>query len=971
MSAALEAYGRITGRQLLYRSETVQGRVVRGLQGRFTADDALRRILAGTGIQVRRSGANTFILSGGRTVAPAAQKKQPKGSARASATPSRASTPAKSSPDEETIVVVGSNLRRPGGTSTEVITLTRAEIERAGAGSLAEAIAGLPQNFGGTATEDTSLTSADTRSLNNSLASGVNLRGLGSDATLTLVNGRRVAGSGGKGDFTDLSLIPLLLVERVEVLPDGASAIYGSDAVGGVINVVLRKSFTGAETRVRVGASTQGGGEDVQAGQLFGLSWRSGHLIAAYDYERREKLGAWQRRFTQSADLRPFGGSDWRLFFSNPATILDVDPKTRALVPMYGVPVGQNGSNLKAQDFLPGGNFQNQLEGSDILPTQEHHVGYAAAEQELAPKVRLFAEGRFAQRKYEFDGPGAVGAFQITPINPFFVSPTGASSTIVAYSFYDELGPSHNVGRVQAWSGTAGAQVDGPAGWLAELYVNAARERTSTRSENLLNSSYVNEALGSSPDLPQTSFSTAHDGFLNLFGSGRVNSPAILDFISQGFTAERFRSQIRAANVKADGPLFALPGGKARAAIGASIRDEDFLREGESFLSGVTPVSLSRTDASRTVKAVFAEVLLPLVGDGAGSPGLRRVEVTGAVRHESYSDFGSTTNPKVSLLWEPFSGVSLIGSYGTSFRAPALRELRDRLGVSATQLPNGKGGQTPVIFLSGGNPDLQPERAKSVNASLRWVPPSVPRLTLQATYFATRFRGRIEQPALENSSLVLGSPAYAPFVQFVNPATSPADRALVLDLMSRPGSNVPSFFPPELFQAIVDGRYVNSGELFVRGFDLLASHSFPLGGGTANGSLNATYLIDYKRRLTPIAAAVDQVATIGNPTDLRARGSFGWTKGAFGYYAGVNYVHGYIDNISVPARPVGSWTTADLQLRYDGRSGPWKNISVALSIQNLFDTDPPFANRRSGHGYDATNADPLGRYISLQVTTRW
>jgi iron complex outermembrane receptor protein len=971
LSAALEAYGQATGRQLLYRSDVVQGLTARALRGTFTADEALRRLLDGTGIKIHQTRSGAFVLSRGSSGRPPAARAL---QAAVASKPQRARRPVPGGPsiDEAPIVVTGSNLRRPGRSAAEVITLSRADIERSGAGSLAEAVGSLPQNFSGTATEDTSLTSADSRSLNIGLGSSVNLRGLGSNATLTLVNGRRVAGSGGKGDFADLSLIPLLLVERVEVLPDGASAIYGSDAVGGVVNVVLRRRFDGAETRLRVGTSTRGGGEDVQAGQLLGASWGSGHVLAAYDFERRDRLAAWQRRFTRSADLRPFGGNDWRLYFSNPASVLVSDPKTRSLVPAFGVPAGQDGRNLQPQDFTAGANLQNHLLGTDILPRQQHHIAYAFAEQALGPRVKAFAEGRFAQRRYDFNGPAAVGAFQVTPSNPFFASPTGSSSAIVAYSFYGELGPSRNVGKVRAWSGTFGLEAEGPKGWLTQVYASRAEERTRTRSDNLVNSTFANEALGTAPDNPQTPFSASRDGFLNLFGAGRVNSRPVLDFIAQAYSEDGTRSRVTAANVQSDGPLFSLPGGSARAAVGATFRREAFLRAGESFFTGTTPTPLSRTDADRSIKAVFAEVLLPLLGGATGIPAFRRLELTAAVRHERYSDFGATTDPKVTLLWEPVAGLSLFGSYGTSFRAPALRESRDRIGVSATQLPNGRGGQTPVLFLTGGNPDLTPERARSLSGTLKWAPPASPGTTLQATLFATRFRGRIEQPALEDSSKVLADPIYAPFVRPVNAGTNAADRALVLDLMTRPGSQVPTVFPPEFFQAIVDGRYVNAAEVRVKGIDVLATRSFPLAGGTLATAFNASYLMDYKRRITPVAPAIERVATLGNPTDLRARATASWTKKEFGLSVGLNYVNGYTDLVSVPSRRVAALTTADFQIRYDGAaSGPWKNVSAAFSVQNAFDRDPPFANRRSGHGYDATNADPIGRYIALQLTTRW
>ena len=216
-------------------------------------------------------------------------------------------------------MLTGTNIRGAGGGSSPLVTVSRDEIERAGQSTVGAAVAALPQNFGGTSTEDTSLTSSDRTTLNEGLGSGANLRGLGSDATLTLINGRRVAGAGGQAEFTDISMIPLAAVERIEVLADGASAIYGSDAVGGVINVILRKSFKGGETRFYSGVPTQGGASEVQVGQVLGSAWGGGHALIAYEYSLRERLRARERDYTRSADLRPLGGSDWRSFLTREA----------------------------------------------------------------------------------------------------------------------------------------------------------------------------------------------------------------------------------------------------------------------------------------------------------------------------------------------------------------------------------------------------------------------------------------------------------------------------------------------------------------------------------------------------------------------------------------------------------------------------------------------------------------------------
>ena len=250
MDQALISFGRQSGMQLLYPGDVPLGMRSQALSGRFTPSAALSRLLEGSGLGFRYTRANVVTVF-------------------------RISDQADLDSEEavvEEIVVTGSYLRGAQGASP-VRTITSDEIDRRGHATVAEALAALPQNFGGTANEGTAATSADRSSSNSGFASGVNLRGLGADATLVLVNGRRMAGTGIAGDFSDVSTLPSSAVERVEVLLDGASALYGSDAVGGVVNVILRDRFDGAESRLRIGSNTDGASRSYQASHTAGRNW--------------------------------------------------------------------------------------------------------------------------------------------------------------------------------------------------------------------------------------------------------------------------------------------------------------------------------------------------------------------------------------------------------------------------------------------------------------------------------------------------------------------------------------------------------------------------------------------------------------------------------------------------------------------------------------------------------------------------
>jgi len=968
----LRYVGKITGLEMLYSNASVSGLRAPRLLGTMSADQALARLLTGSGLAAARPTPNMVVLSstGGAAAAAGVQ-------AHARHPISRPKHVAKDSDDSPTpdtaIVVTGSNIRGQTQGASPLTVIDHTDLANSGRTTVADALAQLPQNFGGTATESSLVAGSDKQTANVGAASSVNLRGLGSNATLTLIDGRRVAGSGGAADFTDLSTIPLIAVDRIEVLADGASALYGSDAVGGVVNIKLRQKFDGAESQLRLGTVTSGGTRELDFGQLLGKSWATGHVLLAYEYYHRDALASASRRFAQSQDLRPLGGDDFRSYYSVPGTILAADPTLGGYVPAYAIPAGQDGTHLTPDDFTPGANLQNQQAGTDLLPRQTRHSVYLTADQQIGSAVRLYAEGRYAHRNYAYDEAPATALFSITPADPFFVSPDGSASSLIAYSFANELGATRNTGHVSAYSATLGATVSPGGDWQIDTYVSRAQEKTLGRTSNSVNTQHLDEALGNAPVDPSSGYDPAIDGYFNPYGTGSSNSAATLAYIGSGFETTVLRSEMTTVESKSDGTLLHLPGGPLRLAIGASWRRERLLDGGMAFSSADTPTIFATSDEARSVAAGYAELAVPLFGRDNALPMLRRLDLSLAFRYEHHSDYGSTTNPKLGLVWTPVTGLTLRGSYGTSFRAPALPEVHNPYEVSATQLPNAAGGYTPVIFLTGGNANLKPERATSYSLGTIIAPPRWTGFRAEATWFQTRFTNRIGRPAFENILSALKDPTLSPFVTPLDPVHNPADLARIEALIADPSSTVPTYVPPSFFQAIVDSRYVNTAEVLVRGIDVALSQGFRLGSGEASATASATYLIDYKQRTTPTAPLIEEVNQVGYPAAFRAEASLSWSGRIWGGTFTAHHVGGYHDELSIPARHVDSWTTFDLQLRYTppGLKGLANGLSFALSAQNIADTDPPFVNRSQPLGYDPANADPLGRFVSLQIRKAW
>ncbi|MBC7767973.1 MAG: TonB-dependent receptor, partial [Phycisphaerales bacterium] len=365
LSRALVEFAAQSDLQLLFAQDDVAGLSSRPVQGRLTPETALATLLP--------EGAPRVEIAGDRVV-----RVEPP-------LPQYAEGGAVVSGDD--LVVTGTRIRGAVPAGANVLTLDEAAIAETGRSTVQDVLATLPQNFFGGQNEAAQQSSAS-NGRNLSFGASVNLRGLGADSTLALVNGRRLAPAG-FGHFVDISSIPLAAVSRVEILPDGASATYGADAVGGVVNVILQDEYEGAETTFRAGSDGRGDVADLGLSQLAGLRWRSGGFVVAYEYRDRTDLDWNDRDFTSDSNLARYGGRDYSRTQANPGTIT----RLGASAVTYAIPTGQNGTTLRQSDLIAGQtNRQNAVEGMDVLPQQRSHAFFASAHQELGPRLEVFGE---------------------------------------------------------------------------------------------------------------------------------------------------------------------------------------------------------------------------------------------------------------------------------------------------------------------------------------------------------------------------------------------------------------------------------------------------------------------------------------------------------------------------------------------------------------------------------------------------
>jgi iron complex outermembrane receptor protein len=990
LDAALLALAEQSHEQLLFTPSLVAGRTSPAVDGDLTAEQALARLLGASGITVNRTGPSMLVLRPAptRSLTPVAQRggtaapdagpdrpfvteRQEAGTVTLSAQEAEApGPPARAANTVEEVEVTGTHIHG-GQTSSPMLVIDRTELERSGQTTVADALRALPENFGGGAGEGNTNAGGDKVGRNDTFSSGLNLRGLGNNATLVLINGRRMAGSGAFGDFTDLSMIPSAAVERVEVLLDGASAVYGSDAVGGVVNIITRKDFSGGELRVLGGVATAGEPGQAQVSQTFGKRWSSGDVVVAYEFQQRDALNGADRGFAASADLRPLGGTDQRQTNSFPGNILIADPVTRALAPAFAIPPGQNGTNLTPGAFVPGVvNRQNQRLGEDILPQQTLNSIYVSARQELGDRLQLSGDATYSYRRFKSHQPPATSTFSVTRGNPFFVSPVGAATDTVAYSFADDFPNPTTGGSVEDLALSFGGNLRLFGDWQAEAYATFAQAKADVRNNGLLNSLSLSEALGSVADRPDTPFSAARDGFFNPFSGVRgANNAVVVDYISGGFIDNRSRDQVSSINLQADGTLWTLPGGALKLAIGVQARRESLYQTGVTFVSTAAPVIKPPNELSRDVTAAFAELQAPLFGASNARPGLQKLEFSAAGRVEHYEGIGTTANPKFGVLWAPVEDLQLRATFGRSFRAPALRETSDAADYSPSLL---NVGSTKVLslILGGGNPNLRPETARSWTLGADFKPSRWPGLTIDVTAYDIRYHDRIDRPVQANLANALQDPTLASFVTRISPTSNPADLALITALLSSPAlSTANGVFAPTTYGGIADNRYVNTSTLQVRGVDLTANYAFRVGDDDVSLTENASYLFDYDQKVTPTSPLLNRVNVVNFPLRFRSRATANWTRGRLTLTGAFNYAGAYRDalGVGIDAQP-----TFDAQARLaPSEAGLLRGVTVLLNIRNILNRDPPFYNNTAGVGYDPASGDPIGRFVSIQLTRAW
>lgn len=918
--------------EILYASaEPVDAIQARAVEGHLSLNEALDRLLAGTGFGFEFEGPQAVLL-----------RRLHSKPERLSARPILETS---EGPERQDVLITGSALHGVLDLMSPLEFVNRADLERAPFATVQDALQGLPVNR--TATRNEFLGGGE----NYLRGTAPNLRGLGHGATLVLINGQRPAAAGADASFTDLSTIPWSAVDHIEVLPDGASALYGSDAIAGVVNVILRDRLQGAETQLRTGY-TDGGAAETQASQLFGGMRAGGRWLLGYQYSQRASLAARDRAFTASADKRPYGGSDFRSPLANPGNILD--PLT--LQPLWAVPRFQDGRKLTATQLHPDTiNLDNFFADYDLAPGRRQHALFGHLSQIFHPALEGFVEGYLSQRRVTYRDFPFVQTLFVPSTNAFFVDPTGdAPGILMAYNFSDDLGPLEGDGRTLSVSATAGLQAQLARGWHAVLSMSHGSERMRFARRNQVNPRTLEQALAD-PD-PDTAF--------NPFGDGSHTAAATLEALRLN-TTDQAGADIRTLKAVLDGPLFALPAGNVQLALGSEWRGETLRRQ---WGREVPAEHYGRDNA-----AAFAELSVPLIGDVENARAVPQLELSLAGRFERYSDFGGMFNPRIGLRWMPSRAVKLRASWGSAFRAPALVDLYDTTNNASALVPladpRAPGGSSLVAVIQGSNRNLREETAQTWSAGLDLAAPAFPDGTLSLTYFDVRYQNQVVQPGPSVASDILREEArWAPVIQR-DPTPEALSAFCHRDDFWGSVAQCLSTSPA----ALIDLRLRNLSMTRTRGVDLRLDAPWSTRIGRFHFGLDLNHVLRFERAVTPRSGYDSLLDTPYQPVSERWRGVLEW-NGVGPDYPGLtaavimNGTGRYRDPAS--KRAIRGRNLVDLQLRYAmPRISESSSTEFSLTVSNLFDTPPPFVN--GPFGFDLLNAQPFGRVTHFSLQKRW
>lgn len=961
LGESLRAIARQTGASVLFDPSKVSGRMSKAVSGQLTAAEAITLAAEGSGLvtTVMADGAIVVRAAGSPVTAPSAH---PPSLVPASA-PRGAVAPAVSAALDEgeqdvrvhaddaaaslgRVEVTGSRLKRIDADGpTPVNVYTRADIDRSGQPTLERFLSSL---------NEASVSTGEGAAGQTTGQGSVQLRGLPLGSTLVMINGRRVQAVGSSsGNYFNLSLIPMAAVERVEIVPVGSSAVYGGDALAGVVNIILKKSLDGLLLESRVASGRGVGDRSVSVGTGGGSAMGAYLLLGSYN--KTTPLTMAEREFFRDGDYRRFGGVDARTRSCTPGTVSSANgANLPGLSSSFAaIPAVALGQPLTAASFVATAgqaNLCNPLangHGQALVYETETYSLHAAGERRLTQTWSVFGELTYARHRLRAEQGGIQLNNVLVPANNPH-NPFGVAVRVTA-----RLGPENGAEMLARDTDFKrvlfGVRGDIGAGWDLEASVSSTRDDGGSRLTNT--SAKVparTAALGAS----------TVDAALNPFTTGLAASEAVLRSI--------WSASVRDSHGRKDQASAFLRGSVAEISTGSV----DVIAGLETARDRYRTVTVGTFDilGRRSNSAAYGELRVPLwrgqadlgapAAAGAGPRASWEVAaLTVAARRDHYSDFGSANTVQAGLEVRPTRATLLRASTATSFKPPTLLQANVdevRYTTEAFGLLDPTRANAPIVggeVLRATNVNLNPERGRAFSLGAVWEPESAAGTRLAATVWRVKINGLISllwpQVALDNEALFPGFVTRAPAVGGV------------------PGAVTQVFYSE-----------VNYGHVDTAGADMEVAHAWKAAGAKWTVSAGGTRTNRYDVVVAPGAPvehrlgrrAVDYWAP-----KWRARLSAGVEQGAWSVGVTSRFLGSYRDMAPSERELGGFWVhdlaaTVNLKRLGFGLSA-WKDASLSLAIANVADRQPEYVG--TSPFYDVTQADWRGRYTNVRLSMSW
>jgi iron complex outermembrane recepter protein len=1022
LPAALLKFSEQSGVQVTSPGQLVEGRKSPGVVGTFSPSKALAMLLKDTSLNYDVVDGNTVVITGSanskvsrndlQKVSDAGNAPPPSDGRQLKLAQAATSDVAQSSGltrtnnadnstaagagqqrvDLEEVIVTGSSIKQINGeTALPVQVMKREEIERTGATSVEE----LFRDISAASSAGNTVAAQETGTQTGAIST-VALRGLTSARTLVLIDGKRAAVYGGgstgvAGSSVDISSIPIAAIERVEILKDGASAVYGSDAIAGVVNFILRKNFQGAEVSATGGTPTEHGG-----GQNETVSAYVGHGDIVQDRYNAAIGFNFEHDTALMGDDRPFAtryspgyGNDVTSGFAFPANVAIPANAQNPLLPGGGTrnpAVPACAPSLSDKNFPTQCRFDNS--GFDSLEPEIKKLNFSFnGELAVGGSSQLYTQDSFAQTKTTTTVQPVPLSYQNTllPSNPYNAYLTNLLATQYPGYKNSALTPFNAAFLLPPSSPyypTALAQQYGingqPLNLIYRDFANGPRLTEDTAntirfvagfkgdtagwdydSWFLYNQVKVTEDLEHGYALYSEIMPLLDTGVINPFGP-TTDPNALAQANADTFTGQDFQSKtsLTSLNGRISRDLLTLPYGPFSAAAGAEVRRETFEYDPATVIQtgDVTGEGGNQLpeDASRNVESAFVE-FNAFVAQG--------LQADAAVRYDNYQTVGSTVNPKGSLRWQPIEQVLVRASAGTGFRAPSLTDLYAAQATSITS----NGTRDPIqcatfnannpacsfqfTTITGGNPNLKPEKSQSYTLGLVVEP--IKDLSIDIDSWWIFLKNQIVVGGLGYATILQTAASAEEFASLIN-----RNAAGQIVSISQTNANL---FKSSLSGLDMDLKY--------------RLHVGNTGMFTLYG--NGTYFYRYVTQnpngtwSDQIDQGINQVSNGGVISRFRYSATAAYEMGPWGLSLTENYQKRYHDaasSITEAQRFVSAYETVNGQFFYTGL----QSFKFTLGAKNLFNRNPPYANYAATTnnfigGYDVSYGDPLGRFVYASV----